>query len=41
VTIWYSRRFDACPDAARTPRELAIEWAEEERHALETGAARR
>ena len=31
----YSRRFDARLDPTRTPRELAIQWAEEERRALE------
>jgi hypothetical protein len=31
----YSRRFDARLDPTRTPRALAIQWAEEERRALE------
>lgn len=31
----YSRRFDARLDPTRTPRDLAIAWAEEERKALE------
>ncbi len=30
-----SRRFDPRLDPARTPRALAIQWAEEERRALE------
>jgi hypothetical protein len=34
----YSRRFDAWLDPPRTPRELAIQWAEAERRALEAGA---
>jgi hypothetical protein len=31
----YGRRFDPGLDPTRTPRELAIQWAEEERRALE------
>jgi hypothetical protein len=31
----YSRRFDPGLDPTRTPRELAVHWAEEERRALE------
>jgi len=31
----FSRRFDQRLDPARTPRELAIAWAEQERKALE------
>ena len=33
----YSRRFDARLDRLRTPRALAIAWAEEERKAIEKG----
>jgi hypothetical protein len=33
----YSRRFDPRLDPTRPPRELAIQWAEEERRALEAG----
>jgi hypothetical protein len=33
----YSRRFDAQLDRTRTPRELAIAWAEDERTAIEKG----
>ncbi len=32
-----SRRFDARLDRLRTPRELAMAWAEEERTAIEKG----
>jgi hypothetical protein len=35
---WYSRRFDGRLDPTRTPRELAVEWAETERAALEAGS---
>ena len=31
----HSRRFDPRLDSTRTPRELAIAWADEERKALE------
>jgi hypothetical protein len=31
-----SQRFDRSMDATRTPRELAIAWAEEERKAIES-----
>jgi hypothetical protein len=31
----YSRRFDPSLDPTRPPRELATQWAEAERHALE------
>jgi hypothetical protein len=31
----YSRRFDPGLDPTRTPRELAVQWAETERRALE------
>ena len=37
--FFYSRRFDARLDRTRTPRELAMAWAEEERKALEKGEA--
>ena len=30
----YSRRFDRRMDPTRTPRELAVQWAEEERKAM-------
>jgi hypothetical protein len=33
--FFYSRRFDARLDRTRTPRELAIAWAEEERKIIE------
>ena len=33
----HSRRFDPTLDPTRTPRELAVEWAKEERNALERG----
>jgi hypothetical protein len=33
----HSRRFDSQLDPTRTPRELAIQWAEAERRALEAG----
>ena len=33
------RRFDPRMDLLRTPREMAIGWAEEERKALEKGGA--
>ena len=35
----HSRRFDPSLDPTRTPREMAVEWAEEERNALEKGGA--
>jgi hypothetical protein len=31
--FWYSRRFDPRLDATRTPRELTLQWATEERKA--------
>ncbi len=34
--FWYSRRFDPRLDSTRTPRDLAIQWAEVERMALES-----
>ena len=34
-----SRRFDRRMDPTRTPREMAIAWAEEERKAIEKGGA--
>jgi hypothetical protein len=33
----HSRRFDPRLDASRPSRELAIQWADEERRALEAG----
>jgi hypothetical protein len=33
------RRFDPRLDPTRTPRELAVQWAEEERKAIEKGGA--
>jgi hypothetical protein len=36
--FWYSRRFDGRLDPTRTPRALAVEWAETERAALEAGS---
>jgi hypothetical protein len=33
----YSRRFDRRLDPTRPPRELAVQWAEEERTAIENG----
>ena len=33
--FFYSRQFDARMHATRTPRELAIAWAEEERRAMQ------
>ena len=35
--FFYSRRFDARMDRTRSPRELAIAWAEEERRGIEQG----
>jgi hypothetical protein len=35
----YSRRFDARVDPTRTPRALAVAWAEEERHHIDNGGA--
>jgi hypothetical protein len=35
----YSRRFDSRIGGTLTPREMAIQWAEEERKALEKGAS--
>ena len=34
----YGRRFDRRMDPTRTPRELAVQWAEEERKAIEKAA---
>lgn len=36
--FWISRRFDDRVDPTRTPRALAIAWAEEERRAMEAGS---
>ena len=33
--FFYSRQFDSRMHATRTPRELAIAWAEEERKAMQ------
>ena len=35
--FFYGRRFDARLDQTRTPRALAVQWAEEERKAIEKG----
>ena len=35
--FFYGRRFDASLDPNRTPREMAVQWAEEERKAIEKG----
>ena len=35
--FWYSRRFDPRLDLTRPPRELALQWAMEERKAIEAG----
>jgi hypothetical protein len=37
----YSRRFDTRMDPTRTPRALAVQWAEEERKATEKNGASR
>jgi hypothetical protein len=36
--FWYSRRFDPQLDSSRAPRELALQWATEERKAIETSS---
>lgn len=38
--FWYSRRFDPRLDPSRTPRELAVQWAMEERKAIVKSAFR-
>ena len=37
--FFYGRRFDASVDPVRTARDVAVQWAEEERKALAKGDA--
>ena len=36
--FWYSRRFDPRLDVTRTSRELAVQWAMEERKTIEVSS---